>query len=139
LIFPIYSVNNAKANKCTTSYPTVSLQLTRSRVLHDKRRKIWDRAFTIKGEILFESIEKTISSTDEALLALREYESRVKTFTNELISVLGSKTGQSLNASLWFNFYSFDIMGDMAFGQSFDMMKSGEKVRRQLNSSKLPN
>ncbi|TVY92722.1 Cytochrome P450 monooxygenase [Lachnellula willkommii] len=91
---------------CVT-YPNVSLQLTRSRVLHDKRRRIWDRAFTMK--------------------ALREYESRVRTYTNQLISVLDTKTGQSINASLWFNFYSFDIMGDMAFGQSFDMMKSGEK------------
>ncbi|TVY35049.1 Cytochrome P450 monooxygenase [Lachnellula subtilissima] len=128
------TIISGTGSKCTkppwydcVTYPNVSLQLTRSRVLHDKRRKIWDRAFTMKGEMSFECIEKTISSTDEALLALREYESRVRTFTNELISVLGSKTGQSLNASRWFNFYSFDIMGDMAFGQSFDMMKSGEK------------
>ncbi|TVY16496.1 Cytochrome P450 monooxygenase FCK2 [Lachnellula arida] len=127
LIFPICFVDIAKANKCTTRYPNVSLQLTRSRVLHDKRRRIWDRAFTMKGKMLFKLIEKTTSSTDETLLALREYESRVRTYTNQLISVLDTKTGQSINASLWFNFYSFDIMGDMAFGQSFDMMKSGEK------------
>ncbi|TVY48702.1 Cytochrome P450 monooxygenase [Lachnellula occidentalis] len=112
------------------------LVLTRSKVLHDKRRKIWDRAFTMKGRMLFESIETT-PSTDETLLALREYEGRVRTFTNELISVLDSKTGQSIDASLWFNFFSFDIMGDIAFGQSFGMMESGKEVRRQRDPSKI--
>jgi tryprostatin B 6-hydroxylase len=37
-------------------------------------------------------------------------------------------SGKPLNASLWLNFYSFDVMGDLAFGQSFDMLRSGEKV-----------
>jgi len=30
---------------------------------------------------------------------------------------------------LWFNFYSFDVMGDLGFGSSFDMLTSGKKVR----------
>ena len=28
---------------------------------------------------------------------------------------------------MWFHFYSFDVMGDLAFGQSFDMIKSQEQ------------
>jgi len=31
-----------------------------------------------------------------------------------------------MNASLWFNYFSFDMMGDMAFGKSFDMLRTGE-------------
>ncbi len=31
------------------SYPNTSLHLTRSRIEHDKRRKIWDRGFSAKG------------------------------------------------------------------------------------------
>jgi hypothetical protein len=27
----------------------------------------------------------------------------------------------------WFNFYSFDVMGDMAFGKSFNMLRDGVK------------
>jgi hypothetical protein len=30
------------------SYPNTSLHLTRSRIEHDKRRKIWDRGFSAK-------------------------------------------------------------------------------------------
>jgi hypothetical protein len=26
------------------------------------------------------------------------------------------------------NYFAFDMMGDMAFGKSFDMLKTGEKV-----------
>jgi cytochrome P450 family 628 len=30
--------------------------------------------------------------------------------------------GKPFNVSLWINFYTFDIMGDLAFGKSFDML-----------------
>jgi len=60
--------------------------------------------------------------------ALREYEHRVTGFTDGLISQLNAHAGESLNASRWMNYYSFDMMGDMAFGKSFDMLKTGEKV-----------
>lgn len=32
-----------------------------------------------------------------------------------------------MNMSDWFNFYSFDIMGDLAFGKSFGMLRDGVK------------
>lgn len=34
--------------------------------------------------------------------------------------------GQSINASKWFNLYSFDVMGELGFGKSFNMLESGE-------------
>jgi tryprostatin B 6-hydroxylase len=43
-------------SKCTKTawydvvgLPNKSLQLERDRVTHDKRRKVWDRAFSTKG------------------------------------------------------------------------------------------
>lgn len=33
--------------------------------------------------------------------------------------------GTVIDMAKWFNFYSFDIMGDLAFGKSFDMIKDG--------------
>ncbi|KAN0108780.1 cytochrome P450 [Hyaloscypha variabilis] len=102
------------SSKCTkapwyecVSYPNTSLHLTRSRIEHDKRRKIWDRGFSAKS--------------------LREYEHRVTGFTDDLISQLNAHAGEALNASRWMNYYAFDMMGDMAFGKSFDMLKTGEK------------
>lgn len=36
---------------------------------------------------------------------------------------------QIINASQWFHFYGFDVMGDIAFGKSFDMTQSGRPHR----------
>jgi hypothetical protein len=37
------------------------------------------------------------------------------------------------------NYYAFDMMGDMAFGKSFDMLKTGEKVCRTPKPFQLTN
>lgn len=34
--------------------------------------------------------------------------------------------GEPINASKWFNLFSFDVMGDLGFGKSFNMLESGE-------------
>ena len=52
----------------------------------------------------------------------------MKGFTNDLVSQLNAHSGEPLNASRWFNYFAFDMMGDMAFGKSFNMLKTGEKV-----------
>jgi hypothetical protein len=44
------------------------------------------------------------------------------------MSQLNAKAGSAVNACQWFNYFSFDIMGDMAFGQPFDMVASGKQV-----------
>jgi tryprostatin B 6-hydroxylase len=70
---------------------------------------------------------------------LREYEHRVTGFTDDLISQLNAHSGEALNASRWMNYYAFDMMGDMAFGKSFDMLKTGEKVCRTPKPFQLTN
>jgi tryprostatin B 6-hydroxylase len=41
---------------------------------------------------------------------------------------LHKHANEPMNVSRWMNFFAFDMMGDMAFGKSFDMLKTGEKV-----------
>ncbi|KAE9369395.1 cytochrome P450 monooxygenase-like protein [Stipitochalara longipes BDJ] len=101
-------------SKCTKTawydvvgLPNKSLQLERDRVTHDKRRKVWDRAFSTKS--------------------LRDYESRIIGHADTLVTQLQDRSGQEVDASLWFNFYSFEVMGDLAFGNSFGMLTSGKK------------
>ncbi|MCJ1464976.1 hypothetical protein MMC07_003591 [Pseudocyphellaria aurata] len=81
-----------------------SLLTIRSPQLHESRRRLWDRAFSVK--------------------ALRGYEGRVVGYTNELVDQIVSRLGQPMDVSTWFNYYSFDVMGDLAFGKSFDMLKN---------------
>ncbi|KUJ06806.1 cytochrome P450 [Mollisia scopiformis] len=87
--------------------PNKSLQLERDPIIHAKRRKVWDRAFNAK--------------------ALRDYESRVVKHADQLVKQLRVRSGETIDCSLWMNFYSFDTMGDIAFGRTFDMLTSGKK------------
>jgi cytochrome P450 len=57
--------------------------------------------------------------------ALRDYEPRVTLYTNQLIQAIERNLGHSMNVSRWFNYYSFDVMGDLAFGKSFNMLVDG--------------
>jgi cytochrome P450 len=106
-------VISAPNSKCTKApwydgdEPRISMHTTRDRALHDRRRRIWAPAFSDK--------------------ALRGYEGRIKVYNDILIQQLGKMTGEPVNVSKWFNLYSFDVMGDLGFGESFNMLESGEE------------
>ncbi|GME48286.1 putative cytochrome p450 protein [Neofusicoccum parvum] len=100
-------------SKCTKAAwydndaPLTSMHTTRDRAYHDARRRVWGGAFNEK--------------------ALRGYEGRVQRFSTGLIHQLGAFSGQAVDASKWFNYFSYDVMGDLAFGKSFGMLDRGEE------------
>ncbi|RBR25622.1 uncharacterized protein FIESC28_01585 [Fusarium coffeatum] len=94
---PFYSVAN----------PWVNLLADRNRKRHAIRRKTWDKAFTAK--------------------ALRDYEPRVVKYTKQLTQQIAKTEGEPMNVSAWINFYTFDIVGDLAFGTSFDYLVKGKR------------
>ncbi|KAF5638147.1 cytochrome P450 monooxygenase cytochrome P450 [Fusarium sp. NRRL 25303] len=57
--------------------------------------------------------------------ALRDYEHRVLKYTKLLTDRIDEAKGKPFNIALWVNFYTFDIMGDLSFGKSFDLLESG--------------
>lgn len=105
----IYGVDS----KCTKgawydiTRPMISIQSLRIKALHDQRRRIWSPAFSDK--------------------ALRGYEERIRNHRNQLIDQIKVFNGQPFNVSKWFNLYSFDVMGDLAFGTSFKMLEASEE------------
>lgn len=96
----------SKAAWYDLTYPIVSLQTFRNKSHHDARRRVWSGAFSDK--------------------ALRGYEQRLQVYQQRLIQHVTSKKGQSINVSEWFSLYSFDVMGDLAFGKSFDLLDTRE-------------
>ncbi|KAL2848581.1 cytochrome P450 [Aspergillus pseudoustus] len=91
-----------KAQWYTLELPAASMHTARSRAEHDRRRRVWSPAFSDK--------------------ALRGYEQRIKVYNQALIQQLEGLSGKPVDISKWFNFWSFDVMGDLAFGQSFKML-----------------
>ncbi|KAH8690164.1 putative cytochrome P450 oxidoreductase [Talaromyces proteolyticus] len=103
----IYS-SQAKVGKgvwYTVLEPRVSVHMERNKQEHARRRKVWDQAFSSK--------------------ALRDYEPRVSRYTNQLLSVIQQNSGNPIDVSRLFNYFSFDVMGDLAFGKSFNMLIDG--------------
>jgi tryprostatin B 6-hydroxylase len=90
------------SSRCTKSswydstWPMVSLNTMRERKLHDERRRIWSTAFGDK--------------------ALRGYEQRLCIYRNRLISHIVESNEEGVNVTKLFHLFSFDFMGDLAFG-----------------------
>ncbi|EME46239.1 hypothetical protein DOTSEDRAFT_148279 [Dothistroma septosporum NZE10] len=87
--------------------PHHSMHTTRDKGLHDRRRRVWAPAFSDK--------------------ALREYEATVQEFNDKLIRKVTEANGAPLNMTTWFNLYSFDVMGRLAFGKDYGMVESGKR------------
>lgn len=83
-------------------HPMKSLHAYRSREEHDQRRRIWSTGFGDRK--------------------LRGYETRIQVYREKLFQRLNCVAGMTVNISDWFNFYSYDVLGDLAFGRSFDML-----------------
>lgn len=84
--------------------PTPSMVSLRDRASHDRRRRVWSPAFSDK--------------------ALRGYEQRIQVYDSQLITRVAQSSGKPINVSKLFNYYSFDIMGDLAFGKPFNMLQN---------------
>ncbi|RFU79485.1 cytochrome p450 [Trichoderma arundinaceum] len=82
--------------------PMTSLHMFRDKSLHSVRRRVWSQAFSDR--------------------ALRGYEQRMQEYRDMLFDRIVASNGQPIDMAKWFRFYSFDIMGDLAFGKSFNML-----------------
>ncbi|KAJ8065223.1 hypothetical protein OCU04_005928 [Sclerotinia nivalis] len=72
------------------------------------RRRLWDKAFNPNA------------------LKIRKDESVILKYALQLEEHLQQSQGQAVNVLQWFSFLSFGIMGDFAFANSFNMLKSGK-------------
>lgn len=95
-----------KAPWYSITHPFYSLFTARDRAGHDPRRRVWSPAFSER--------------------ALRGYEVRLKQYNDALVNSFQgfAADGDGINVTEWFNYWSFDVMGDLAFGQSFQMLQS---------------
>ncbi|KAF8184050.1 cytochrome P450 [Mycena galopus ATCC 62051] len=71
---------------------------------HAAKRRVWNRAMTAS--------------------ALREYEPLVAKRTSQLVSCL--KDHKTVDIVCWFDLFSLDVTGDLAFGGAFEMMRDGQ-------------
>jgi cytochrome P450 len=58
--------------------------------------------------------------------AIRNYDGRVIRYANKLAEQLSTYESRPVNISKWLAFFSFDLMGDLAFGHSFNSLEERE-------------
>ena len=84
-----------------------SLQRTRDKSLHDPRRRVWSGAFGDRN--------------------MRDYEKRMVWYRALLVNAIDESKNQPFDVTKWFNLYTFDVMGDLAFGASFGMFETSKE------------
>ena len=55
--------------------------------------------------------------------ALNDYEERVDRYTDQLLGRIEEHKGSAFDITRWFSFYTFDVMGELAFGKSFRQLE----------------
>ncbi|KAJ5814942.1 hypothetical protein N7474_006719 [Penicillium riverlandense] len=85
-----------------TSLPLMNLHTVRDKKVHDLRRKVWARAFSPK--------------------ALNEYDGRIAEYSELFCRQIADLKGQPFDATRWFKFYAWDVMGELGFGEGFHML-----------------
>ncbi|KAK7680564.1 hypothetical protein QCA50_016346 [Cerrena zonata] len=73
---------------------------------HAHRRRLWNRGLTPE--------------------ALREYEAIIAKRASQVISQIQESKGD-IDFASYVNYFTFDVMGDMAFGRGFNMITEGDK------------
>ncbi|KAJ6495407.1 high nitrogen upregulated cytochrome P450 monooxygenase 2 [Mycena sanguinolenta] len=74
---------------------------------HTAKRRVWNRALTSS--------------------AIRNYEPLVAKRASQLVSCLRD-SGGVIDLVHWFDLFSLDVMGDLAFGGTFEMLRDGRDV-----------
>lgn len=87
-----------KADWYSTGHPMTTLHQMRDKAMHDARRKHgWDKAFTTKS--------------------LRSYDNRQKKYADQLVTQIRKRSGETVNATRWLNYFAFDVMGEVIRSQ----------------------
>ncbi|KAE8332165.1 cytochrome P450 [Aspergillus sergii] len=84
-------------------------------------------SLSAKSLHLYEEVQKLHQQYgDYVRLALRDYEPRVSHYAEQLLEAVRKNVGKPMDMAKWFNYYSFDVMGDLSFGKSFNMLVGGQ-------------
>ncbi|KAJ7633029.1 high nitrogen upregulated cytochrome P450 monooxygenase 2 [Roridomyces roridus] len=70
---------------------------------HTKKRRVWNRA----------------------MASLRDYDPLIQKRAVQLVTRLGEQR-TAVNLALWFELFTYDFMGDLAFGGVFEMLQQGK-------------
>ncbi|EGX91291.1 cytochrome P450 oxidoreductase, putative [Cordyceps militaris CM01] len=110
--------------------PLTSLHTNRDPVSYARQRRSWEQGLNSAGKLLLFialSLEELglFKLTNGNQTALRGYTPILAKTTQQLLDRIEASRGQTFDASKWFHYFSFEVMGWMAFDKSFDALATG--------------
>lgn len=97
--------------------PQRNLLMIRGKSEHARKRRDWDRAFNVKS--------------------FNDYDPTVWMYTQQPMDQVRANLGKQMNIARWLQFFALDVMTDLAFGRSFDSLKTG-KASRIMEEVEVP-
>ncbi|KAH9900473.1 cytochrome P450 [Xylariomycetidae sp. FL2044] len=106
-ILPIHGASSrcAKTDWYDNLSPVNAVVLARDRKEHDRRRRIWDYAFSFKS--------------------LKGHEQTILEHCELVQKAISERLHTPINVTKWFEYYGFDVMGMVHYNQSFGMLETG--------------
>lgn len=86
----------------------ISLNSCRDWDDHKRRKRAWDRAFSVKS--------------------LGGYEPSVRSKIATLVSQFKARSGQPVDATAWTMYLTFDVMGKVGFGKDYNQLETGQQL-----------
>ncbi|OLN89026.1 Benzoate 4-monooxygenase 3 [Colletotrichum chlorophyti] len=96
---------------------------TRDRHEHTRKRKLVSHTFSVKSISQFEPYMH-----ENLELFVQKWDNLIK----------NSPNGANIDCLKWFNYLAFDVIGDLAFGAPFGMLKSGADIAEVRESPNSP-
>lgn len=100
---------------------------TRDRHEHSRKRKIVSHTFSLKSISQFESYMH-----HNLELFVRQWDDLIARGTATATD--GKRTAAHIDCLKWFNYLAFDIIGDLAFGAPFGMLRTGADIAEVRSS-----
>ncbi|KAI1264860.1 putative cytochrome P450 oxidoreductase [Xylariaceae sp. FL1019] len=88
--------------------PRTPLFMARDKKEHAHRRRVWDHGFSTQ--------------------ALLGYDPRITKSVGLLLEAIAKRAGQPMDMSEWFAFFVFDVMEDLAFNKTSNMLVDGKEA-----------
>ncbi|KAI1124607.1 putative cytochrome P450 oxidoreductase, partial [Nemania abortiva] len=88
--------------------PRTPLFMARDKQEHTRRRKVWDQGFSTK--------------------ALIGYDVRITKAISQLLRAIEKRRDRPIDMTEWFAYFVFDVMEDLAFNKSSNMLADGKEA-----------
>lgn len=131
--------------------PAFSVNTVRNQAMHDRRRKVWEAAFTPEGEISYILLsicvlsdplcytEKLSRAITNALvlraLAMKDYEHRIRRHAANVETSLRQAKTTIIDMNSIIYRFAYSVMSDLAFGKEAD--ESDMEWERAFRASEL--